>query len=182
MIRAACIVLGIAALVAPMAPPPDVDAVTFAIAFRAGQADQYKNKQIRGSGTSFHGAIKERLADGSTRTALVVTLGSADPDGKLTVIKAWDDFVSAERSRTTLAVALSGPSLPEPPGGAPVTYDFSGVYDGQMRTIMRVPQASDAAVSDSGPCPGETPRQAGQANASFYCAALLTGATATLRQ
>ncbi|HTM24812.1 MAG TPA: hypothetical protein VL225_06445 [Vicinamibacterales bacterium] len=172
----------VAVLATSQAAPPDVDAVTFALAFRAGQADQYKNKQVSGSGTSFHGAINERVADGSTRTAMVMTLGSADPDGKLTLIRTWDDFVAAERARTTLVVALSGPRLAAPSGGAPVIYDFSGVYDGQVRTIVRVPQASDATVPDSGPCPGERPQDAGQTRASFFCAPLLTGATAAVRR
>jgi hypothetical protein len=183
MMRSICALAGaVAVLATSQVGPPDVDAVTFALAFRAGQADQYKNKQISGSGASFHGAINERVADGSTRTAMVMTLGSADPDGTLTLIKSWDDFVAAERARTTLVVALSGPSLPASSGGAPVLYDFSGVYDGQMRTVVRAPQASDATVPDSGPCPGERPRDGRQPRASFFCAPLLTGATAAARR
>jgi len=181
MIRAVCAVLAILTSLAPIPPRPDVDAVTFALAFRAGQADQYRNKQVSGSGVSFHGAVTERVADGSSRTSLVVTLGAADPDGKLTVIRTWDDFVAAERARTTLVIALSGPNLPVPSGSAPAALDFSGVYDGQVRTIMRVPQAADATVPDAGPCPGERPRPAAESKASFYCAPLLTGATATAK-
>jgi len=181
MFRATCTILGTLVLLAPVAPP-DVDAVSFALAFKAGTADQYKNKQIAGSGVSFHGGIPERIADGSTRTSLVMTLGAAGPDGKLAILKSWEDFVAAERERTTLVVALSGPSLPAPPAQGPVTVDFSGVYDGQVRTVMRAPHAADSSVADSGPCPGEQPRQAGDAKGSFHCAALLTGATATIRR
>ena len=173
MFRSTCAVLGLVALVAPMRP--DVDAVAFAKAFKAGQADQYKNKQISGTGVSFHGPIKERVADGSTRTSIVVTLGAVAPEGALTPIKTWDEFVAAERARTTLVVALSGPNLPDVPP-QPATLSFSGVYDGQRRTIMRPPQAAEGA--DSGPCPGEQARDA--AAGSFHCAPLLTGATATI--
>jgi len=174
MLRSTCAVLGFVALVAPA--PPDVDAVAFAKAFKAGQADQFKNKQISGSGMSFHGAVPERLADGTTRDSLVITLGVAPANGPLAPILSWDEFTAAEKSRTTMVVALSGPNLPKVPA-QPSTVTFSGVYDGQVRTIMRLPQADDTAP-DSGPCPGEqrTPGQSG----AFYCAPLLTGATATI--
>jgi hypothetical protein len=174
MLRSICAVLGFVALAAPV--PPDVDVVALAKAFQAGQADQYKNKQVSGTGVSFHGAVKERIADGSTRTSIVVTLGAIAPDGQLMPLKTWDDFVAAERARTTLVVALSGPDLPELPR-EPATLTFSGVYDGQKRTIMRPPQAAGGA--DSSPCPGEEPRDAASSG-SFHCAPLLTGATATI--
>ena len=174
MLRSICAVLGAVALFAP--PPPDVDAVAFAKAFKAGQADQYKNKQISGTGVSFHGPISERIADGSTRTSLVVTLGAPSADGAFTILKTWDAFVAAERERTTLMVALSGSDLPAVPA-EPATLTFSGVYDGQVRTIMRPPQAAEGP--DSGPCPGEAPRDPA-APGAFHCAPLLTAATATL--
>lgn len=178
MLRAACAVIGTLALMAPAAPP-DVDAVALATAFRAGNADQYKNKQVTGTGVSFHGAISERIADGSTRTSLVMTLGSVAADGKIGLLKTWDEFVAAEPARATLVVALSGPDLPKPPATGPTTYDFTGVYDGQVRTILRAPD-SGAATSSDRPCPGEQPAQ-GDAAAAFHCAPLLTGAKATPR-
>ena len=174
MCRSTWAVLGFLALFVPA--QPDVDAVTFATAFRAGSADQYKNKPISGRGVSFHGAIKEKIADGSTRTSLVITLGSISRDGKVTPLQTWDEFVAAERAGTTVVVALSGPSLPEAAGTGPVTYEFSGVYDGQVRTIMRPPQADvGSEPADAGPCPGERPVEG---RGQFYCAPLLTGATA----
>lgn len=162
----------------PLAPP-DVDAVAFATAFKGGQADQFKNRQVSGTGVSFHGAIKERVADGSTRTSLVVTLGAIDAAGPVKLLKTWDEFVVAERARTTLVVALSGPELPSLPA-QPATLSFSGVYDGQVRTIMRLPQAAgEVGAGDSAPCPGEQPAQPAAAGI-FYCAPLLTGAKATI--
>ena len=175
MLRSICAVLALAALALPA--QPDVDAVAFAKAFKAGQADQYKNKRIAGSGMSFHGAITERIADGSTRISLVVTLGAAPAaDGPVAPILTWDEFTSAERSRTTLVVALSGPELPAVPA-QPAKITFAGVFDGQVRTVMRLPQPGDTG-SDAGPCPGEQ-RASGESGA-FYCAPLLTGATATI--
>lgn len=175
MLRVAFAVVGSLALAAPVALP-DVDAVTFATAFQRGTADPYKNKQITGTGVSFHGAIQERIADGSTRTSLVMTLGSLPPGGTLALLKTWDEFVAAERARTTLVVALSGPDLPTPAASGPTTYDFTGVYDGQVRTILRAPESGAATTSDR-PCHGEQPVQ--DTAAAFHCAPLLTGAKAT---
>jgi hypothetical protein len=175
--RAICAVLG---YVLFLQVSSDVDAVTFATAFRAGAADQYENRQITGTGVNFHGRVIERLADGSTRTSLVITLGSEVVDGKLQLIKTWEAFVEAERTRTTLVVALSGPNLPEQQGAKPTEYTFAGVYDGQMRTVPRAPQAADSDVPNIGPCAGEQ-GQKGEPAGLFYCAPLLTGATASIK-
>jgi hypothetical protein len=175
MVRALCIAAGLFSLAA--FARPDVDAITFAKAFQAGHADQFKMKQISGTGVSFHGNITERLADGSTRRSLVVTLGAVSVDAPGESLQTWDEFVEAERARRTLVIALSGPDLPEMPA-RPATIRFSGVYDGQLRTIMRVPQAADSTVPDSGPCPGEQAPPGSRG--SFYCAPLLTGVTATI--
>ncbi len=179
MIRIACVAAGVLALLAPAQSA--VDAVTFAQAFRAGAADQFKNRQVKGTGVNFHGAINERIANGTTRTSLVITVGSArEGSAAPALIRTWDEFVAAERARTTLVVALSGSSLPAPAAGsAPQTYEFSGIFDGQVRTIMRVPQAADVATPESEPCKGEQPQ--GNATAAFYCAPLLVNATAAIR-
>jgi hypothetical protein len=137
MFRATCAVLGFVALVAPA--PPDVDAVAFAKAFQSGQADQFKNKQVSGTGVSFHGPITERVADGSTRTSLVVTLGAVGADGRLTPLTSWDEFVAAERTRTTLVVALSGPKLPDVPAGAHDHASAPGGGRGRRRRDGAVP-------------------------------------------
>ena len=174
--RISCAVLGAAILLAPA--QPDVDATAFALAFRAGTADQYKNRQIRGTGVSFHGNITEKIADGTTRTSVVVTLGARSSDGTLTPVKTWDEFVASERAGTTVVLALSGPNLPAPPAAGPTTYEFTGVYDGQVRTVMRPPQAAGGSEpADAGPCPGEQPVNA---KGQFYCVPLLTGASATV--
>ena len=61
----------------------------------------------------------------------------------------------------------------------PARLTFSGVYDGQVRTIMRPPQAAVGGSSNDGPCPGEDARTTAVKSA-FYCGPLLTGATATI--
>ena len=174
MTRIACVLAGVVALVAGGARP-EVEAVPFAVAFRTGAADQYRNQQVRGTGVNFHGTITERIADGTTRPSLVITIGAVRESGLPALVKTWDEFVAAERARTTLVVALSGANLPVPAAGTPQTYEFSGVYDGQVRTIVRVPAAEDSTTPDTGPCKGEQPRGSG---GSFYCAPLLVSATA----
>src|SRR5215831_1155333 len=101
MLRAACAIAGLIALAAPAV---DEDAVRFALAFRDGKADPFRNTQISGTGMNFHGAIAERLADGSTRTSLVITLGAVDRARTLSRLNTWDEFVAAERAHTTLVV------------------------------------------------------------------------------
>ena len=176
MTRIACLLAAVVALVAG-GSRPEVDGVPFALAFRAGTADQYRNQQVRGTGVNFHGSITERIADGTTRTSLVITVGAVREGAPPTLLRTWDEFVAAERARTTLVVALSGANLPVPAAGTPQTYEFSGVYDGQVRTIMRVPGSEDSTTPDNGPCKGEQPRGGG---GSFYCAPLLVSATAAV--
>lgn len=183
MIRPTCAVLGSILLLTPAPPAPassDVDAVAFVLAFRARAADQYKDKRISGTGLNFHGAVPERRADGTTRVSLVLTLGAEPEAGKYTVLKTWEEFVEAERARTTLVVALTGDGLPEPPASGHPSYEFSGVYDGQVRTIMRAPQAASSDVPDPGPCAGEHAVDK-EKPGRFYCAPLLTAAVATLK-
>jgi len=55
MIRTACVLAALVALAAPRQAA--VDAVNLAQAFRAGKADEYKNRQVTGSGVNFHGAL-----------------------------------------------------------------------------------------------------------------------------
>ena len=183
VIRAAFAFAGILAALAP--PQGTVDALALAQAFRAGNADQYKNRQVSGSGVNFHGAIQERTADGTTRTSLVITLASARPDTAAAAIRTWEEFVAAERAHTTLVVALSGANLPAPsPGSGPQAYEFSGIYDGQVRTVLRLPLARDPSspmTPDMGPCKGESASAAQiDAQVSFYCAPLLVNATARI--
>jgi hypothetical protein len=176
MIRIAFLLAAVIALVAPA--QATIDAVTLAQAFRADAADQYKNRQIKGTGVNFHGAINERIADGTTRTSLVMTLGSVREGSAPAILKTVDEFIAAERARTTLVVALSGANLPPPTADGPQTYEFSGIYDGQVRTIMRA-GGKILTPPDSGPCKGEQPQ--GEFEATFYCAPLLVNATATIK-
>lgn len=178
MIRTACVLTALVALV--VSPQAAVDPVSFIQAFRAGAAEQFKNRVIAGTGMNFHGAVNERIADGTSRPWLVMTLGAEREGASPVILKTFDEFVKAERERTTLVVALSGRDLPVPPPGAgPQPYEFSGIYDGQVRTIIRAPQALNGVKDDPGPCKGE--RALDGVQGSFYCAPLLVNATARIK-
>ena len=179
MFRTGWMIAGLLTLVALLQQP--VDAVRLVQAFRDGTAGQFKNRRIAGTGVNFHGNVSERAADGTTRTSLVITIGSAvaGPPPTLEIIKTIDGFMAAERARTTMVVALSGSALPAPAGDTPQTYEFSGIYDGQVRTIVRAGGSSSNAP-DAGPCKGEGPQ--GNFEGTFYCAPLLVNATAAIKE
>src|ERR1051326_9066804 len=98
MLRLTCAVLGLCAVLAPRV---DVDAVTLARAFKAGDVAQFKNAKVTGTGMTFSGAISERIAEGSTRTSLVVILRSSAADGRISPVSSWDAFVDADPTMTT---------------------------------------------------------------------------------
>ena len=132
---------------------------------------------MRGRGVNFHGAITERIADGTTRSSLVITVG-ADREARCPCSSrpGTNSWLPSGRA-TTLVVALSGANLPVPSAGTPQTYEFSGVYNGQVRTIMRVPAAEDSRRLTPGRAKGSSLERTG---GSFYCAPLLVSATAEL--
>ena len=130
------------------APQESVDAATFALAFRAGKADQYKGRTIAGSGLQF----------GQFYPGVLVTIGAAGDDGRVTPITTRDQLTAANNARATLQILVTGADVqPTPPRGAaayePVAYTFTGVYNGHMRTAMR-PRTPDDAP-DTGVCPDQ---------------------------
>lgn len=177
MFRTAVTVAGLVMLVALAQQP--VDATQFVQAFRDRTADQFKNRRIAGTGVNFHGVVSERAADGTTRTSLVITIGRVVTGAPPTLIKTIDEFIAAERARATLVVALSGSDLPAPTGTTSQTYEFSGIYDGQVRTILRA-GGSISTAPDAGPCKGEEPPRGFEG--TFYCAPLLVNATAAIKE
>jgi hypothetical protein len=116
MIRTASALVALFML-ASARPGADVDAMVFARAFRAGTADQYRNVRIAGRGVNFHGEIAERIADGTTRTSLVITLGAAtDFDHDLGRVRRCrtrpdDPGGRAERSESVGPVRSRSPAL-----------------------------------------------------------------------
>jgi len=125
-----------------------VDAATFAAAVLQGRGDEYKGRTISGIGADFHGSSP----------SLELTVGSA-ADEPPKAISTWDEFIAAQRARTTLVVSLKvagfqRTSWPKR-GTPPALYEFTGVFNGTMKTIPRMGVPSDP--HDSGPCPGSQP-------------------------
>jgi len=73
-----------------------VDAATFALAVQQGRGDEYKGRIIAGTGADFHGSAP----------SLERTVGSAVADRKPKPVTTWDDFVAAQRARSTLVLSL----------------------------------------------------------------------------
>jgi hypothetical protein len=149
-----------------------VDAATFLLAFRAGQADQYKGKTVTGSGLDFNGASPR----------LVLTVGAESADKGAAPVTTWDQFLAAQNARTTLIIALDAPDFKRTSwprrGQKPDEYTFSGVFNGKTMTASR-----PGSGPDSGPC--ETP-PANQIRVSsgpttYHCVPQLDSATALKR-
>lgn len=109
-----------------------VDAAAFALAVHQGRAQEYKGRIVSGEGLDFHGSWP----------SLDLTVGSAAVDGQPKPLATWEEFLDAQRARTTLIVALNvagftRTSWPKR-GTTPAAYGFSGVFNGTMKTIPRL--------------------------------------------
>jgi hypothetical protein len=161
------------------APPPtqtkQIDAATFAIAFRDGQSDKYKGFVVTGQGAVFHGATSANPA-----TTMVLTIGALSAEKTVTPLLTWEAFKMAEADRSTLVFRLFGTALP---GGfpsarqPPSTYEFLGTFTGEMVTMGRTATASTS--SDLGPCPGAdmSHMMSSNPNPTYFCVPILRNAT-----
>ena len=170
------VTLSAVGLAAPPAPKQtkQIDASTFAVAFRNGQSDQYKGFVVTGNGAVFHGAMSANPA-----TTMILTIGALSADKTVTPLLTWDAFKAAEGDRSTLVFRLFGSGLP---GGFPSArqppsmYAFSGTFNGEMLTMGRTATSSTSA--DLGPCPGaDTSHMASSnPNPTFFCVPILRNA------
>jgi hypothetical protein len=151
-----------------------VDAGTFAVAFQAGTADQFKGRIIAGTGYAF----------GMSAPAVLITVGAAGDDTPVTPVTTLEQFTAAENARTTLQVMVSvagfDPRSMSADRRHPNAYAFSGVYNGRMRTVGR-PQAPNG-VPDTGACPAQpddppTMRVVTSGPTTFHCVPLIESGT-----
>ena len=130
--------------------PKTVDALTLAIAVRAGQAEQYKGYKVTGEGRSFDANCVPADPAKKTEASVPLTLGSVGKDGKTQPVVTLEEFVNYQMvGRPMLMVNLRGRDLtikPEPDPKNPVLYTFTGVFNGETEQVT-----PPASIMDNNP-------------------------------
>jgi hypothetical protein len=156
--RSLILALGAAAgLLAPVsidlaAQTPDrrVDAVTLAIAVRAGQAKQYEGYTVTGEGRSFDTNCTP--ADPTTKTdaSVVLVVGALGPGNAPVAVQTLEDWVNFQMvNRPMLVVKLRGKDLQikkDLDPQHPAAWVFTARFTGQTESMT--PQAS---ITDNNP-------------------------------
>ena len=133
-----------------------VDAVTLAIAVRAGQAKQYEGYLVTGEGRSFDTNCTPADPSKKIDASIPLALGALGSDGKPAPVVTLEDWVNVQMvGRAILMVKLRGPNLkikPEPDPQHPVLYVFTAKFLGETESMT--PQAS---IMDNNPKPFPIP-------------------------
>jgi hypothetical protein len=139
---------------AAMAQKPErkVDAVTLAIAVRAGQAKQYEGFVVTGEGRSFDTNCTPGDPAKKIDTSIPLTLAALGPDDKPVPVVTLEDWVNFQMvGRTMLMVTLRGPELTikkEPDPQHPLLYTFTAKFLGQTDSVT-----PPASIMDNNPKP-----------------------------
>jgi hypothetical protein len=148
-------VLALRAAEAPVVAAPQartVDAVTLALAVRAGQAKQYEGFAVTGEGRSFDANCTPGDPARKIEAAVPLTLAALGPDGKPVPVVTLEDYVNFQMvGRVMLMVKLRGPELkikPEADQQHPVLYTFTGTYRGETESVT-----PPASIMDNNPKP-----------------------------
>ncbi len=126
-----------------------VDAVTLAIAVRAGQAQQYAGYVVKGEGRSFD--TKCTPADPATKTdaSIYLVLGALGRDDKPVPVQTLNDFVNLQTvGRPMLVARVRGKDLqikPEVDPERPVPYVFTARFTGGVEAMTPQPSITDNA-------------------------------------
>jgi len=121
----------------------EVDARTFLVAFRHGDAGQYDGFRVNGSGADFQGTegVKIESNGAYAMTRVLLTVGRLEDDDSITPMTSRDAHATAERSSRAMDIVLQVPPV-LPPGPArrypPSLYRFSGIYLSQFETLTRL--------------------------------------------
>ena len=129
-----------------------VDAVTLAIAVRAGQAKQYEGYTVTGEGRSFDANCTPADPAKKIDASIPLTLGALGKDGKMQPVVTLEDSVTVQTvGRPLLLVKLLGADLkikPEPDPQRPVLYSFTAVFTGETEQVTPA-----ASILDNNPKP-----------------------------
>lgn len=137
-----------------MAAPQErtVDAVTLALAVRAGQAKQYEGYVVTGEGRSFDTNCTPGDPAKKIETTIPLTLAAIGPDGKPVPVVTLEDMVNWQMvGRVILTVKLRGPELkikPEPDQQHPLLYTFTARFLGDTESVT-----PPASIMDNNPKP-----------------------------
>jgi len=136
----------------PQATDRKVDAVTLAIAVRAGQAKQYEGYLVTGEGRSFDTNCTPADPSKKIDASIPLALGALGPDGKPMPVVTLEDWVNFQMvGRAMLMVKLRGPDLkikPETDPQHPVLYTFTARFRGETE-----PMTPQASILDNNPKP-----------------------------
>lgn len=129
---------------------PQVDAITLALAVRAGQAKQYEGYTVTGEGRSFDTNCTPADPAKKIEATIPLTLAVLSKDGKPQPLVTLEESVNYQMvGRVMLMVKLRGPDLkikPEPDPQHPVLYTFRATFNGETESV-----APPASILDNNP-------------------------------
>ena len=133
-------------------PERTVDAVTLALAVRAGEAKRYEGYLVTGEGRSFDTNCTPADPAKKIDASIPLALAALGADGKPVPVVTLEDWVNFQMvGRTVLMVKLRGPNLkikPETDQQHPVLYTFTAKFLGETELIT-----PPASIMDNTPKP-----------------------------
>ena len=154
VIVAAVLVIVTGHVVTAQQQPADrtVDAITLALAVRAGTAKQYEGYTITGEGRSFDTNCTPGDPSKKIEATIPLTLAALGKDGKPQPVVTLEESVNLQMvGRVMLMVKLRGADLkikPEPDPQHPVLYTFTAKFNGEIESVT-----PPASIMDNNPKP-----------------------------
>ena len=149
---AIALALGTGPVAAARQADKKVDAVTLALAVRAGTAKQYEGFTVTGQGRSFDANCTPADPAKKIDASIPLTLGVLGKDGKMQPVVTLEEVVTFQTvGRPMLMVKLRGANLqikPEPDPQNPVLYAFTAIFTGETEQVTPA-----ASIIDNNPKP-----------------------------
>ena len=124
-----------------------IDAVTLALAVRAGQFKQYEGYIVTGEGRSFDTNCTPADPAKKIQASIPLTLAALGKDGKPQPVASLEEVVNYQTvGRTMLEVKLRGADLkikPEADPQHPVLYTFTAKFMGETESVTPPPSILD---------------------------------------